>query len=186
MEVPIHVLGFSGSLRRGSYNSALLRAAAELLPEGMSLEIFDLSPLPLYNADVEAVGLPGPVQIFQAKIAAAGAVLIACPEYNYSITGVLKNALDWASRPPARPLNGKPAAVMGAGGRFGAARAQLHLHQIAVYLNLMLLHQPPLLIPNAWEKFDDQGRLIDATVRQELRALLEALATWTRQLKEKV
>ncbi len=128
MSRPVRVLGFAGSLRKGSYNRALLRAAGQLAPEEMSLEVFDLSPIPLYNADIEAAGVPEPVHEFKERIAAADALLIVTPEYLYSVPGVLKNALDWASRlPKDSPLNRKPVAITGAGGLFGTVRAQGHL-----------------------------------------------------------
>jgi len=185
MAAPVRVLGFSGSLRKGSYNSALLRAASEVLPEGMSLQIFDLSPIPLYNADVEAAGVPEIVGNFKARIAAADALLIATPEYNYSIPGVLKNAIDWASRPPnASPLNGKPLAIMGASnGPGGTIRAQMHLRHVCVFTNMLPLNKPEVRIIRAAEKFDAEGLLTDEATRKELRALLEALAAWTRRLR---
>src|ERR1700751_5957025 len=127
MSVPevVKVLGMSGSLRRGSYNTAALRAASELLPEGMTLDIADLAPLPLYNDDVRLAGFPPPVQAFRDRIAAADALLFVTPASNYSIPGVLKNAFDWASRPPDQPFDGKPIAIMGASpGLLGTARAQ--------------------------------------------------------------
>lgn len=184
MPIPVHVLGFSGSLRKGSYNSGLLRAAAELLPSGMTLEVYDLQPLPFFNQDVETAGFPDVVQQFKNRIAAADALLIATPEYNYSLPAVLKNAIDWASRPiQTTPLNNKPLAIMGAGGAFGTTRAQLHLRQIAVYCNLLALNKPEVRIVRAWEKFDDNGNLHDEPTRRELRALLEALLAWTRRLR---
>jgi chromate reductase, NAD(P)H dehydrogenase (quinone) len=185
-ENPIRVVGISGSLRAASYNSGLLRAAAEVLPPGMTLEIADLRPLPMYDGDIEAAGEPEPVTRFKAQIAAADALLIATPEYNYSIPGVLKNAIDWASRPiQTSPFNGKPVAIMGAGGLFGTTRAQLHLRQIAVYLNLLPINKPEVRIVKAWEKFDDAGNLTDEATRAEVRALLDALAAWTRRLRGK-
>lgn len=182
---PVHVLGFSGSLRRASWNSGLLRAAAEVLPDGLTLEIHDLAAIPLFNQDaVDGNLIPAPVQEFKARIAAADALLIATPEYNYSLPGVLKNAIDWASRPPnASPLDGKPLALLGAGGVFGTVRAQLHLRQIAVFTNMLPLNKPQLHVMRAWEKFDADGNLKDEAVRQEIRALLEALAAWTRRLR---
>jgi chromate reductase, NAD(P)H dehydrogenase (quinone) len=184
MTAPIHVLAFSGSLRRASHNTAMLRAASELLPAGMSLEIFDLAPIPLYNQDLDGPNAPEPVLHFKQRITAADALLIATPEYNYSFSGVLKNAIDWASRPPrASPLSGKPLAIMGAGGMFGTVRAQLHLRQVATETNMLALNKPEVRVTRPWEKFDDQGRLADEPTRQELRALLEALAAWTRRLR---
>ena len=184
MTTPIHVLGFAGSLRRTAYNRALLQATGELLPEGMTLEIFDLAPIPLYNGDVEAQGDPEPVRDFKQRIIAADALLIVTPEFNYSISGVLKNALDWASRPArAMPTAGKPAAIMGAGGRFGTVRAQVHLRYIALEMQMLLLGKPEIMIQRAREKFDAEGRLTDEATRDEIRALLVALAAWTRRLR---
>lgn len=184
MTTPVHVLGISGSLRAASYNTGLLRAAAEVLPAATTLEIFDLAPIPLYNGDVDASGQPDAVQQLKARIAAADALLIATPEYNHSIPGVLKNALDWASRPPSSsPLAGKPLAVMGAGGRFGTVRAQMHLRQIAPSMGMLLLTRPDVLVMRAWEKFDASGRLVDQETREQVRALVEALVIWTRRLR---
>jgi len=145
----------------------------------MVLELFDLSPIPLYNEDVRALGFPECVKEFRDHIAATDALLIATPEYNYSIPGVLKNAIDWASRPPDSPLNAKPAAIMGASpGNFGTVRAQLHLRQICVGVNLLLLNRPEVLVMRAREKFDADGRLVDEETRGFLRDLLVALAGW--------
>jgi chromate reductase len=182
----IRVLGFSGSLRKGSYNTRLLTAASELLPEGMTLEAFDLSPIPLYNDDVRVVGFPKPVQQFRERIAAADALLIATPEYNFSIPGILKNAIDWASRPPDPPLNGKPVAMMGAStGNFGTARAQMHLRQVCVFCNMFPLNKPEVLLMRAREKFDADGRLTDESARGFIRDLLLALVDWTRRLQQR-
>ena len=182
--VGMHVLGISGSLRKGSYNTALLRAASELLPEGMTLEVFDLSSIPLYNDDVRALGFPKPVQEFRDRIAAADALLISTPEYNFSIPGVLKNAIDWASRPPDPPLDGKPAAIMGAStGDFGTVRAQMHLRQVCVFCNMFPVNKPEVLVMRAREKFDASGRLIDETARGFVRDLLPALVDWTQRLQ---
>ncbi|MGQ0568754.1 MAG: NADPH-dependent FMN reductase [Armatimonadota bacterium] len=184
MSRPVHVLGFAGSLRHGSYNRAALRAAAEIAPPDMALEVFDLSPIPLFNADVEAVGVPEPVQQFKDRIAASDALLIVTPEYNYSVSGVLKNAIDWASRPlKTSPLNRKPMAMMGAGGMMGTVRAQHHLRQIALHNDMLVLGRPQVYIARAFEKFDAQGHLTDEPTRQAIRALLEALIVWTRQLQ---
>ena len=179
----IHVLGFSGSLRKASFNASLLRIALEQLPDDMALEIFDLAPIPFYNEELNVDGGPEPVKAFKARIAAADALLIATPEYNYSIPGVLKNAIDWASRPAKdSPLNEKPIAIMGAGGIMGTSRAQMHLRQVAVYTNMHPLNKPEVQIQRAWEKFDQNGNLTDETVRQSVRSLLVALAAWTRRL----
>src|SRR5512140_3319868 len=168
-EEPLHFLGFAGSLRKGSYNRALLRAAAELLPEGVELEQFDISPIPLYNADVEAQGFPEPVRIFRERIRAAAAILIVTPEYNYSIPGVLKNAFDWASRPPDRPFNDKPVAILGASpGGFGTILSQHHLRQTFVFTNMHPLMNPQVYVSKAAEKFDAEGRLTDAETRKKV------------------
>ncbi len=181
----IHVLGISGSLRKASFNSGLLRAATQMLPEEMTLEIFDLSPIPLYNGDLENSSMPESVINFKQKIAAADALLIAIPEYNYSIAGVLKNAIDWASRPvKSSPLNGKPFAMMGAGGGLGTARAQYHFRQVAVFTNMITFNKPELMIPRAFEKFDDKGNLVDEKVKDQIKNLLLALNNLVGLLKK--
>ena len=183
MSHPLHILAFSGSLRKASFNTSLLREAAALLPDGVTLEIFDLSPIPLYNGDVEAAGVPEAVRQFKAKIAEADALLVACPEYNYSVTGVLKNALDWASRPAKdSPLHGKPLAMLGAGGQSGTMRAQFHLRQMLVHSNVLVLNKPEVYIQRAFEKFDAEGRLKDEALREQVRHLVAALVAWTRRL----
>src|ERR1700688_2330826 len=140
---PVRVLGICGSLRKGSYNRMGLNAAAELLPPGMTLETFDIAPIPLYNEDVRAAGFPKPVEELRAKILAADALLFATPEYNFSMPGVLKNAIDWASRPPDQPFNAKPVAIMGASpGPVGTGRAQYHLRQSCVFLNMLPVNKP--------------------------------------------
>jgi chromate reductase len=179
----IHVAGFSGSLRLGSFNTGALRAAGELLPDGMSLEILEIKEIPLYNADVEQLGVPEPVQRFKERLSAADAVLIVTPEYNCSMPGVLKNAIDWVSRPPDPPLVGKPAALMGASpGALGTVRAQYHLRQVLVNLNVIPLNRPEIYIAQAHQKFDGEGRLTDEETRRRIRALLESLLAWTRRL----
>jgi chromate reductase len=173
MTAPVRVVGFAGSLRRGSYNKASLRAAAELLPAEMSLETVDLASIPLYNADFEAAALPQPVVDFKGRLAAADALLIETPEYNSSVPGVLKNALDWALRPPENsPLNRKPAAIMGAGGPFGTLRSQQHLRKLLLHNNVLVLGKPEVYITDAWEKFDATEGLIDERSRERIRALL--------------
>jgi chromate reductase len=185
MTEAIHVVAVAGSLRQKSYNRAALHAARELLPEDMTLEVFDIGAIPLFNEDVEAQGYPDSVQQFKARIAASDAMLISTPEYNYSMPGVLKNALDWASRPAsATPLNGKPLAIMGvSSGPWGTARAQLHLRQSCVYFNMHPLNRPVVQISHAEAKFDTAGTLKDEAGRHQIRALLEALAVWARKLK---
>lgn len=179
----LRVLGIAGSLRAGSYNRALLRAAGELLPEGMVLETAEIADLPAYNDDVNAQGPPPAVVELKSRIAAADALLIATPEYNYSIPGVLKNAIDWLSRPPNPPLSGKPTAIMGAStGMVGTARAQYHLRQVGVFTNMLILNRPEVLIPRAQEKFNERGELTDERTRDAVRRLLEALKSWTLTL----
>lgn len=183
MEPKIKVLGFAGSLRKGSYNKALLRAALELVPDNMSLEIFDLEGLPLFNQDLEN-DPPAKLREFKSKIKAADAILIASPEYNYSIPGVLKNALDCASRPYGdNALAGKPVAIMGASiGMLGTARAQYHLRQSFVFLNMNALNSPEVMVPFASEKNFPEGRLADQKARDLIRQLLVSLADWTIRL----
>ncbi len=185
MASPVRVLGFAGSLRKASFNRGLLRAAAGVLPDGVSLDVMDLDGIPLYDGDVEAAeGFPPTVAAFREAIRSADALLIACPEYNYSVSGVLKNAIDWASRAPDQPFAGKPTAIMGAGGGLGTARAQHHLRQIGVFLDLKILNKPEMMVPAAWEKFDKAtGDLTDGPTREKLAALLAALAAWTRTLR---
>jgi chromate reductase, NAD(P)H dehydrogenase (quinone) len=181
----ITVLGIAGSLRTASFNRSALAAAREHAPEGMRIISFEkLGEIPLYNEDVKAVGFPAPVAELRAAIADADALLFVTPEYNFSVPGVLKNALDWVSRPPDMPLIGKPAAIMGASpGLMGTVRAQLHLRQILSGLNMPLLNRPEVLIREAGSKFDASGRLIDEDTRKRIRTLLERLLDWTRLIK---
>jgi chromate reductase len=178
-------LGIPGSLRHSSYNRAALVAAQDLLPTGVSLDIFDLEGIPLFNEDTEAQPNPK-VTEFKKKIREADAMLFSTPEYNYSIPGVLKNAIDCASRPYGDSAwSGKPVAVMGASiGLFGSARAQYHLRQTFVFLNMFPVNQPEVMIGNAGKAFDGQGKLIDETSQKLIRELMENLTNWTRQLKK--
>ncbi|MBS0560229.1 MAG: NAD(P)H-dependent oxidoreductase [Proteobacteria bacterium] len=177
-------LGICGSLRSGSLNARMLRAAAELLPEGVGLTVAPLHDIPLYDGDVEAQGVPAPVQALRDAIRAADALLIATPEYNHSIPGVLKNAIDWASRPPEQPFAGKPIAIMGASpGMFGTVRSQLHLRQVLVALDGRLLGKPEVMVGAAANKFDAAGRLTDETTRKHVAGLVEALKGWTLRLR---
>jgi len=181
---PLRVLGFAGSLRAASYNRMLLRAAVELAPEGMEIEVFDIGGIPLFNEDVEAAGTPPAVEAFRDAIRRADALLIATPEYNHGVPGVLKNAIDWASRPPRRSvLAGKPAAVFGASpGATGTARAQTQLRASFVFTDTPVLPQPEVLVFRAHEKFDADGRLSDEPSRAFVGRLLVALADWTQRL----
>lgn len=172
------VLGIAGSHRAGSYNAALLRAARELAPIGMEIEEFDIRELPFFDADLEAAGDPTSVTAFKEAIRDADALLIATPEYNRGVPGVLKNAIDWASRPPlASPLTNKPVAVIGAStGRGGTARAQEQLRSALEYSRARVLEQPEVLVPEAYMVFDAERRLTDETTRKDLAELLAALA----------
>ena len=181
-----NVLAICGSLRAGSYNRAALRTAIELKPPGMTIEIADIGSFPLYNEDVRAQGFPAPVERLRRQIAAADALLFVTPEYNYSISGVLKNAIDWASRPPDQPFAGKPVAIMGAGaGMAGTARAQYDLRRCCVFLDMHPINKPEVLIGQAQTKFDAEGRFTDEVGRGLIRDLLVALEGWTRQIGRK-
>jgi len=176
MEGQIRILGFAGSLRSGSYNRALLRAAAELIPEKASLEIFELEGIPPFNQDLENT-MPAKVREFKSVIRAADAVLIVTPEYNYSVPGVLKNAIDWASRPYGDSVwPGKPVALMSAStGMLGGSRAQYHLRQSFIFLDVLAVTKPEVFVTFAAQKFDDKGKLIDENTRKVVRDLLNAL-----------
>lgn len=178
----IHLLGIPGSLRANSTNRGLLRAASELLPEGVTLEIFEIADIPLFNPDdLHADGEPPAVRRFKSRITNADALLIATPEYNHSIPGVLKNAIDWASRPyRASPLNGKPLGIIGAAGGAGSRNAQEHLRQIAAGLDMNVLEEPQIAVPRAWEKFDKSGRLTDPRVHAQIEEYMAALADFVR------
>jgi chromate reductase len=181
----VRVLGFAGSLRRQSYNRAALRAAVKLVPSGITLSTFDLDGIPPFNLDLEHEP-PHALQEFKASILRADAILIVTPEYNYSVSGVLKNAIDWGSRPYGESAwDGKPVGVMGASvGTLGTSRAQYHLRQMFVFLNMFPLNQPEVMIANADDKFDEKGNLKDEKTAQKIRELLDALADWTRTLKK--
>lgn len=178
----LNILGIAGSLRRGSYNRALLRSAAELAPDGLAIEIFDLIEIPLYNGDVEAEGDPEAVARLKDAIAAADGVLMATPEYNHGVPGVMKNAVDWASRPPgAAALGGKPVGIIGASpGITGSARGQSQLRQAFEFTNSFCMPQPELLVFKAHEKFDAEGSLTDEATEQHLVRYLSSFAAWVR------
>lgn len=183
----IQVLGIAGSLRKGSYNRALLRAAQELAPKDMEIQIFDnetLTMIPPYNEDVRLQGEPETVEILKREISCADALLFAIPEYNHSMSGVLKNVIDWVSRPPNEsPLDDKPIAIMGAStGKGGTVRAQMDFRQLCVFTNMLPVNRPQVLVSNAMQKFDVEGRLVDADTRHYIRLLMEALRDWTRKL----
>ena len=185
MNKPIHILGIAGSLRRQSYNRGALRAAIELAPEGATVEVFELDGLPAFNQDEDQTP-PAKVVDLKKRIREADAILFVTPEYNYSIPGVMKNAIDWASRPYGDSAwNGKAAAIMGVSvGGIATARAQYHLRQMMVFLNMFPINQPEVMIGNAGEKFDKDGNLTDEKTRDYIRKLLQNLVDWTRRITE--
>jgi len=184
MHEQISILGFAGSLRPGSYNRALLRVALELVPNGAKLEVFELDGIPPFNQDLES-SPPETVKEFKRKIKAADALLIVTPEYNYSVPGVLKNAIDWASRPYGdSAFEGKPVAMMSAStGMLGGARAQYHLRQSFVFLNMHPVNKPEVFVTFAPQKFDDTGRLLDEKTKELIGELLDNLVAWAKRLK---
>jgi chromate reductase len=184
MDKKIQLLGFAGSLRKQSYNRSLLSAATEMVPDDAALEVFDLEGIPPFNQDLENHPAEK-VREFKAKIRAADAILIVTPEYNYSIPGVLKNAIDWASRPYGdNAFDGKPVAVMGASvGMLGTARAQYDLRRSFVFLNMYPINQPEVMVPFAQDKVDKNGRVIDEKTRKKIRELLESLVAWAKRMK---
>jgi chromate reductase len=172
------IVAISGSLRERSYNRALIRAAQELAPPGVEIEELDLSPIPFYDADVEAAGDPEPVASLRAAVAAADGLLLATPEYNRGTSGVLKNAIDWLSRPAlASVLRWKPVAIVGAStGRGGTRRAQQQVRDALLFPGAIVLEEPEVAVPVAWEHFDEDGRLVDERTREALRDLVQGLA----------
>src|SRR5215203_5153193 len=185
MDNTLRILGFAGSLRAGSYNKALLHAATDFMPEDVGLEIFDIGDIPAFNQDIERDMMPTKVKEFKSKIRDADAILIATPEYNFSVPGVLKNAIDWASRPYGdNSFDGKPVAIMSASiGMLGGARAQYHLRQMFVFLNMYPVNGPEVIVTFAQDKFDANGKLVDDNTRKFLIQLLQNLANWTRRLR---
>jgi chromate reductase, NAD(P)H dehydrogenase (quinone) len=180
-----HILGLSGSLRKASYNSAALRAALELTPEGVVVTLADIAAVPIYNDDVREQGLPPSVLRLVEQIATADAVLIATPEYNYSIPGVLKNAIDWASKAPDQPFRHKPVAIMGASmGMIGTARAQYDLRKVFVFLDAYVLNQPEIMISAAHTRFGANGVLTDAKTRELIGKQIVALKDWAMRLRD--
>jgi chromate reductase len=181
----LRILGIAGSLREASYNRSALRAAQALAPAGIGVDIFDIKDLPPFNDDL----VPHPPQsvvALKTSVRAADALLFVTPEYNYSIPGVLKNAIDWGSRPHGDSAwQGKPAAIMGAAtGTIGTARAQYHLRQTLVSLDVHVINRPEVMIGLAAQKFDTQGGLTDEKTQALIRQLLVKLAAWSRQLKK--
>lgn len=175
-------IGICGSLRQKSTNMGLLRAASSVLPAGVEMAIADIRDVPFFNADLAS--RPESVQRVLAQMGEADALVLACPEYNFSIAPALKNILDWASREKDNALlSGKPAAIMGSGGRFGTARAQYHLRQVGVFLNLHFVNKPEVFAHAMTGGFDADGNLTDEKVRQQLAEQMQALTEWTRRLK---
>ena len=185
MSKPVRILGIAGSLRRESYNRATLRAAIALVPEGAAIEIFELDGIPGFNQDEEQ-NPPAKIAELKKRVREADAILFVTPEYNYSVPGVLKNAIDWDSRPYGDSAwNGKPAAIMGASvGAIGTARAQYHLRQMMVFLNMFPVNQPEVMIGNASERFDAEGNLTDDATKEFIRQLLQSLVDWTMRLSK--
>jgi chromate reductase len=181
----IHIVAFAGSLRRASYNRGLVRAASEVAPEGVSIEILDLGAIPLFNQDIEDAGEPAPILDFKHAIAEADALLVATPEYNHGVPGVLKNALDWASRPrETSPLKDKAVGVFGASpGRGSTARAQAQLRETFVFTGACVMPQPELLVSSAAHLFDHDGNVVDAALRESIRGLVGALRDWTFRIQ---
>jgi chromate reductase, NAD(P)H dehydrogenase (quinone) len=179
------ILALAGSLRQGSYNQGLLRAAQEVAPDWVEVKFFDIGTLPFFNEDVEAAGDPEPVRRFKDAIRASNALLIATPEYNGSVPGILANAIDWASRPTGRSvLRNKPVAVMGAVlGRSGSANAQAILRGVLGRIGAIVVPDPQVLVPHASKLFDEQVNLRDEGAREEIRQLVEAVAHWCRRVQ---
>ena len=184
MSSPITILGIPGSLRKGSFNRMALTAAQKLVPPGTVLEITELSDIPPFNQDDEA-NVPEAVTKFKQRIRAADAILFSTAEYNYGIPGVLKNAIDWGTRPQGdNSWSDKPVALMGATpGPFGTSRAQLLMRPLLTFLNMHTVNQPEVLISKAHEKFDTTGNLTDDTTKKLIAKLLENLVSWTERLK---
>jgi chromate reductase len=181
----IKLLGISGSLRAQSYNSGALSVVGSVLPEDMEFDVASPSDLPFYNADVEQRGFPAAVEDFRRSVAAADALIFAVPEYNFSVPGVLKNALEWLSRPPNPPTNGKPCAMFGASvSPLGTARGQFHFRHICVSLNMIAVNAPHVDITNAKTKFDAQGRLTDPASIDLIRQLVGELRNLTIRLRD--
>jgi chromate reductase, NAD(P)H dehydrogenase (quinone) len=180
----LNILGIAGSLRKGSYNKMLLNAASGLLPEGAALEKFDLEGIPIFNADLEG-DMPKRVLEFKARINAADAVLIVTPEYNYSVPGVLKNAIDWASRPyGSNSFEKKPVAMMSASpGMLGGSRAQYHLRQVMLFFDAFTMVKPEVFVAFVNKKFDAEGKLVDADTEKHVREFMESFVKWSKAIR---
>ncbi|HLW48747.1 MAG TPA: NADPH-dependent FMN reductase [bacterium] len=187
MAAPFSVAVFAGSLRGGSHNRALAQAVRELAPPTLAVAVEEIDGIPLYNFDVERTAFPDAVTRLKSVLRAADGTLIVTPEYNFSVPGVLKNAIDWLSRPPGdAALRGKPVGVLGASpGAVGTARAQMHLRAILANLNAIVMPQPAVVIAAAAQKFDAAGHLTDEDTRKHVRAYLDAFARWIALITHK-
>ena len=178
------ILAFAGSLRKNSYNRMLLKAIEQLKPGNMEIEFTELNDIPLYNGDVEDEGVPEPVSKFKEKIKNSDGVIIATPEYNHAVSGVLKNALDWASRPPYNPFDNKAVGIVGASmGISGTISSQENLRHIGVRLNMHIMNTPAVLVMTAQDKFDETGILTDDRTKKSIEKFLAAFAEWVRKIK---
>lgn len=183
MKEKIKITAFSGSLRKNSYNRMLINSLQELEPENLEIEEIDLLEIPLYNGDTEDAGIPASVAAFKEKINKADGVIIATPEYNHAISGVLKNALDWASRPPYNPFSGKPVGILGAStGLSGTISAQENFRHIAALLNMHVMNYPVVLVRSAQDKFSEDGLLTDERTKDVLKKYLAAFSSWTEKI----
>lgn len=183
MSCPVHLLGICGSLRKQSYNRSLLRLAGSALPVAVTIRTHDLSAVPFYSGDLESEGLPESVRELRELIARADALLIATPEYNFSIPGVLKNTIDWVSRPPDQPFDGKPVALIGGGGGLGTWGSQSHLRYVLTALGAHVLSRPWVTIANVWDKISPEGVCGDQQIEESVAQLVQALVDWTRRLR---
>ena len=180
---PVNILAISGSLRKDSFNSAALQTAAELAGDSAHFTFANLSGIPLYDQDLRDEGVPEAVEVLQQQVLDADAILFSTPEYNYSVSGVLKNAIDWLSRVDPQPFADKPVAVMSASmSAFGGARAQYDLRRILIYLDAHFVNKPEVMIAFAHKKFDDNGALTDEDTRKFIGDLVKALADWQQRL----
>ncbi len=180
----MHILAIQGSLRAGSTHRKLIKAIIDHLPVGVTAELYELHNIPIYDGDVEAKGLPDEVESFRKKIRHADGILIAAPEYNYSIAGVLKNAIDWASRPPQQPIAGKPVGIVStSSGLFGGVRGQNHLRQVLQALDCVTMPKPELIVPQGQTKFDEAGKLTDEKTLRAVEIFVTAFMAWVGRFK---
>ncbi len=179
-----NIVGLSGSLRQASYNTAALMAAQAMVPDGVTITLADLSSIPIYNDDDRIKGQPASVSALAKRISEADAVMIATPEYNYSVPGMLKNVIDWLSKVPEQPFKDKPMAILGASmGTFGTARAQYDLRKMFVFLDAHILNQPEVMIGSAQTRFDSEGQLIDEATKKLMLSQIIALRDWSLRIR---